>query len=184
MNGGVPTIPFRDIELHKRDDDIVGATFGRGFYVLDDYAPLRGISSTINNGSNTLFEVRDAWWYVPNVPMQAKGMPTLGSTSFVSDNPPFGAVFTYYLHDLPKTAKTERKEAEKSQRKQNISTPFPGWESLREESYENEPHVMLLVRDEKGEGVRWLEGTAKKGMHRTSWDLKLPALDPINLVIA
>ena len=183
LNGGVPTIPFRDIELHKRDDDIVGATFGRGFYVLDDYAPLRDISGAINNGSNTLFEVRDAWWYVPNVPMQAKGMPTLGSTSFVSDNPPFGAVFTYYLNDLPKTAKTVRKDAEKSQRKQNISTPFPGWESLREESYENEPRVMLLVRDENGQGVRWLDGTAKKGMHRTSWDLKLPALDPINLVV-
>jgi photosystem II stability/assembly factor-like uncharacterized protein len=182
LDGGVPTIPFRDIELHKRDDDLVGATFGRGFYVLDDYAPLREISSAVKNGSNMLFEVRDAWWYVPNAPMQAKGMPTLGSTSFVCENPPFGAVFTYYLNELPKTAKTEREEAEKSLRKQNASTPFPGWESLREESYENEPGVILLVRNDKGEGVRWLEGTAKKGMHRTSWDLKLPALDPINLV--
>ncbi len=47
LDGGVPTIPFRDIELHKRDDDLVGATFGRGFYVLDDYAPLRDISSAL-----------------------------------------------------------------------------------------------------------------------------------------
>ncbi len=182
LNGGVPTIPFRDIELHKRDDDLVGATFGRGFYVLDDYAPLREISSAVKNKSNTLFQARDAWWYVPNAPMQAKGMPTLGSTSFVSENPPFGAVFSYYLNELPKTAKTARKETEKSLRKQDASIPFPGWESLREESYESEPRVMLLVRDDNGEGVRWLEGAAKKGMHRTNWDLKLPALDPINLV--
>ena len=182
LNAGVPTIAFRDIELHTRDHDLVGATFGRGFYVLDDYSPLREISSVIKNKSNALFEVRDAWWYVPHTSMQAIGMPTLGSTSFVSDNPPFGAVFTYYLNDLPKTAKTIRKESEKSQRKQNTSTPFPGWENLREESYENEPQVMLLVRNENGEGIRWLEGISKKGLHRTSWDLKLPALDPINLV--
>jgi photosystem II stability/assembly factor-like uncharacterized protein len=45
LDAGVPTIPFRDIELHQRDGDLVGATFGRGFYVLDDYSPLRQIES-------------------------------------------------------------------------------------------------------------------------------------------
>jgi photosystem II stability/assembly factor-like uncharacterized protein len=55
LQGGVPTIPFRDIELHRRDDDLVGATFGRGFYVLDDYSALRGISQAIAAEANTLF---------------------------------------------------------------------------------------------------------------------------------
>jgi photosystem II stability/assembly factor-like uncharacterized protein len=109
LNAGVPTIPFRDLALHARDNDLVGASFGRGVYVLDDYTPLREINKLANANSNLLLPVRDAWWYVPSVPFQAKGMPSQGSTSFVSDNPPFGAVFTYYLKDLPKTEKAAAK---------------------------------------------------------------------------
>jgi photosystem II stability/assembly factor-like uncharacterized protein len=183
LKGGVPTIPFRDIELHPRDNDIVGATFGRGFYVLDDYSPLRAISAAVTSTANTLFSVRDAWWYIPSVPLQAKGMPTLGSTSYVADNPPFGAVFTYYLNDFPATAKEERQEAEKRLREQNTSIPFPGWEALREESKEESPKAMLLIRNKNGNPVRWLKGASKKGLHRSSWDLRLPAPDAINLTV-
>jgi phage pi2 protein 07 len=181
LNAGVPTISFRDLELHPRDNDLVGATFGRGFYVLDDYSPLRDISSAIKNKANTLFSVRDAWWYIPSVPMQAKGKPSQGTTSFAAENPPFGAVFTYYLNDVPETAKTERKNSEKALREKNANIPFPGWEQLFEESKEDEPQILLLVSDEKGNPVRWIKGSAKKGLHRTNWDLRLPAPDPINL---
>lgn len=181
LDGGVPTIAFRDLQLHQRDNDLVGATFGRGFYVLDDYAPLRELSTAVNQKSNTLFSVRDAWWYVPSVPMQAKGMPGQGSTSFRTENPPFGAVFTYYLKDIPKTSKDQRKDSEKTQREKNLSIPFPGWERLNEEANENEPQVLLLVKGAKGNAIRWIKGAAKKGLHRTHWDLRLPAPDPIEL---
>ena len=183
LDAGVPTIAFRDLELHQRDNDLVGATFGRGFYVLDDYSSLRNISSAVKVKANTLFSVRDAWWYVPSEPMQAKGMPSLGTTSFATKNPPFGAVFTYYLHDIPQTAKEERQLSEKALRKQNTSIPFPGWERLLQESDENKPQVLLLVRDENGDPVRWVKGTTKKGLHRASWDLRLPPPDPINLTV-
>ncbi len=181
LSGGVPTIPFRDIELHRRDNDLVGATFGRGFYVLDDYSSLRNISAAAKSTSNALFPVRDAWWYIPSVPSQAKGMPTLGSTSYKSENPPFGAVFTYYLKDLPTTAKMERQKAEKNARKQSANAPFPGYEKLRSESTESKPQVLLLVKDEDGNQIRWIDGVAKNGLHRTNWDLKLPAPNPISL---
>jgi photosystem II stability/assembly factor-like uncharacterized protein len=181
LDGGVPTIAFRDLELHQRDNDLVGASFGRGFYILDDYTPLRELNNAIDLKGNTLFSIRDAWWYVPSVPMQAKGMPSLGSTSFVAENPPFGAVFTYYLHDVPKTSKEQRKDSEKALTERNLSIPFPGWERLKEEANENEPLVLLLVRDVNGNAIRWVKGTAKKGLQRTNWDLRLPAPDPIEL---
>lgn len=181
LQAGVPTIPFRDIELHQRDNDLVGATFGRGFYVLDDYSALRNISAAIKASANTLFSVRDAWWYMPSVPSQAKGMPTLGSTSYAAENPVFGATFTYYLQNLPKTAKMTRQEAQTNARKQNADIPFPGWEKLRTEATENKPQILLLIRDEEGNSVRWIDGVSKNGLHRTSWDLKLPAPDPISL---
>jgi photosystem II stability/assembly factor-like uncharacterized protein len=183
LDAGVPTIPFRDIELHARDNDLVGASFGRGVYVLDDYSPLREINQMIKANSNVLLPVRDAWWYVPNEPMQAKGMPSQGSTSFVSDNPPFGALFTYYLKDLPKTEKAQRKEIEKNLNAQKSSIPFPGWDQLNREAIEEEPSVLLLVRDKNGEAIRWIEGVAKAGLHRASWDLRLPPPNPINLTV-
>jgi photosystem II stability/assembly factor-like uncharacterized protein len=183
LGAGVPTIPFRDIELHPRDNDLVGATFGRGFYVLDDYSALRTIGTAVRAAAPTLFPVRDAWWYVPSVPMQAKGMPTLGSTSFVADNPPFGALFTYYVPELPLTAKATRQQQEKALRNENASVPFPGWDALRAEATEREARVLLLVRDESGTPVRWIAGASQAGLHRANWDLRLPAPDPIDLSV-
>ena len=181
LSSGVPTIAFRDIELHQRDKDLVGATFGRGFYVLDDYSCLRALAQTIDQAANTIFPVRDAWWYIPTVPMQAKGMPTLGSTSYVAENPPFGAVFTYYISDLPETAKAIRQAEEKNLANNNEDVPFPGWETLRAESTESAPQVLLLVSDESGTPVKWIEGVSQKGLHRANWDLRLPAPNPIRL---
>jgi photosystem II stability/assembly factor-like uncharacterized protein len=181
IGAGAPTIAFRDLELHPRDNDLVGATFGRGFYVLDDYTPLRNIAKTVGNKSPVLFPVRDAWWYVPNVPMQAKGMPGQGTTSFVTENPPFGAVFTYYLDDVPETLQEMRKAAEKKSRAGNISIPFPGWERLQEEADDEKPQTLLLVSDKNNTPIRWIKGNAEKGLHRTPWDLKLSPPDPINL---
>ncbi|NNF81621.1 MAG: glycosyl hydrolase, partial [Flavobacteriaceae bacterium] len=181
LNTGVPTIAFRDIELHQRDHDLVGATFGRGFYVLDDYSSLRDINGVINEKANALFAVRDAWWYVPNEPMQAKGMPSQGTTSFVAENPPFGAVFTYYLNDIPETSKEVRQKSEKTLREKNASIPFPGWENLQLELSEDDPKVLLLVSDENNNPVRWIKGASKKGLHRVNWDLKLAAPNPITL---
>ena len=181
LNGGMPTIPVRDIELHKRDNDLVAATFGRGFYVLDDYTSLRDISRAVNEGENRLFAIRDAWWYVPNTPMQAKGMPTAGTTSFVANNPSFGALITYYLHSVPQTLKAQRQATEKVLNESNASVPFPGWEGLLKESNQKAPQALLLVTDENGAPIRWIKGAAAKGLQRVNWDLRLPAPDPIDL---
>jgi len=181
LRSGVPTIPFRDLALHQRDDDLVGASFGRGFYVLDDYSALRSLTEVVNKQENTLFPVRDAWWYIPNEPMQAKGMPTLGSTSFVADNPPFGALLTYYLAAVPQTARAQRLASEQALRQKGANVPFPGWKTLNTEAQEGQPQVLLLIRDAEGQPLRWLLGKAQKGLHRISWDLRLPAPDPIRL---
>ena len=181
LQGGVPTIPFRDLEIHRRDNDLVGASFGRGIYVLDDYSFLRELSQTVNKKENSLYSIRDAWWYIPYEPMQAKGMPTLGTTSYVSDNPPFGAVITYYLNEVPQTLKKQRQSQEKSLREEGADISFPGWDKLRIESQENAPKVLILISDDSGNPVKWLEGKSSKGLHRLNWDLRYPASDPINL---
>ena len=181
LGAGAPTIAFRDLELHPRDNDLIGATFGRGFYILDDYTPLRNLAEAIENKSAALFPVRDAWWYVESVPMQAKGMPGQGTTSFVTENPPFGALFTYYLDAIPQTMQGTRTDAEKKSREDNVSIPFPGWERLQKEADEDKPQVLLLVSDTNNTPIRWIKGKAEKGLHRTNWDLKLSPPDAIDL---
>ncbi|MBV7335172.1 glycosyl hydrolase [Chloroflexi bacterium TSY] len=181
LSGDVPTIAFRDIELQRRENDLVGASFGRGFYVLDDYSPLRHIATDELHKEGHLFPVRDAWWYVPYLPMQARGQPTLGSTSYKAPNPPFGATFTYYLRETAMTEKEARNEAENELREQSEDVPFPGWERLRREAGERQPQVLILVRKADGQPVRWIEGPAKEGLHRISWDLRLPAPNPVDL---
>ena len=178
---GAPTIAFRDIKLQRRDNDIVGATFGRGFYILDDYSPLRTMAEASFGKVSTLFPVRNAWWYIPSAPSQAVGMPTLGSDSFASPNPDFGATFTYYLSEKHETSKDKRRSTEKLIRKKGDDVSFPGWDKLTAESLESEAQVMILVSDKAGNPVRWVEATNKEGTHRVSWDLRLPAPDAIDL---
>ena len=45
LDGNAPTIAFRDLEIQQRENDLVGATFGRSFWILDDYSPLREVST-------------------------------------------------------------------------------------------------------------------------------------------
>ena len=58
LTGNVPTIPFRDLAIHKRENDLIGATFGRGFYVFDDMSVFRSISEDQMKANATLFPVR------------------------------------------------------------------------------------------------------------------------------
>ncbi len=178
---GAPPIAFRDIKIHRRDDDLIGATFGRGIYVLDDYGPLRAAASQGMDNAPTLFPVRDAWRYVPSVPSQARGMPTHGSDSFRTPNPEFGAVFTYYLPESIKLQKERRREQEKALRQEGASIPFPGWDVLTEEAREATPRLLFLVRDAEGNPIRWLAAINRDGAHRVAWDLRGPAPDPVQL---
>jgi hypothetical protein len=178
---GAPTIAFRDVEIQRRDNDVVGATFGRGFYVLDDYAPLRHMDEATLAEPGATFPVRDAWWYVPRVLNQAAGRPSMGSDAYAAPNPPFGAVITYHLAESATSAHERRQETEEELRDAGKDAPFPGWERLREESLEDDPAVIITVRNADGQAVRRIAGSAAEGLHRISWDLRLPPPDPIDL---
>lgn len=181
LSGGVPTIPFRDLKIHRRDNDLVGATFGRGFYVLDDYSPLRELASGKVAGDGTLFAVRDAWWYVPYQVAQAPGRPELGSDDFTAPNPPVGALITYHLKEAPSTAQEARRAEEKKLVEKGSDVPFPGFDRLFSESLEQGPKVLVVIADANGRAVRRLEAPAKAGLHRIAWDMRGPSPEPIDL---
>lgn len=64
IRAGLPVIAVRDIAIHKGENDVVLATFGRGIYVLDNYAPLRQVTRATVDKSSELFPVKDALMYV------------------------------------------------------------------------------------------------------------------------
>ncbi len=176
--GGAPNIPFRDLVIQTRENDLVGATFGRGFFVLDDYTPLRQVSEELLDREAQLFPVRKAWWYLPRRTLGSSGKASQGSAFFSAPNPPFGAVFTYYLRDEIQTRKEARHEREAETKEQGGDSPYPGWEELRKEEREENPTIVLTVRNAEGDVVRRLTGPVKKGFHRVAWDLRYPSPDP------
>jgi photosystem II stability/assembly factor-like uncharacterized protein len=181
LAGGVPNIAFRDLVIQQRENDLVGATFGRSFYILDDYAPLRSLSAQQLASETLLFPVRDALWYVQRMPlgeMATGSKSSQGDEFFVAPNPPFGAVITYYLPETLLTAKQQRREREKPIEQEGGDTPSPGWDALRDEHQEEEPAMVLTIRDAADKVVRVLEGPAKAGFHRVAWDLRYPNSEP------
>jgi len=180
LDAGAPTIAFRDVQLHRRDDDIIGGTFGRGIWILDDYAPLRALARGELTQTGGVMPLRDAWWYVPWLTNQATGRPTLGTTAWSAENPPFGATFTVHVPGLRQTTGEAREEQERSLRDAGSDVPFPGYDALRSERTESGPMVRVRVSDDTGAPVRWVDVPARAGVHRVTWDLRHPALNPVS----
>jgi hypothetical protein len=176
LTGDVPTISFRDLAIQRRENDLVGASFGRGFFVLDDYSALREVSETALQEEALLFPVRRAWWYIERRPLGEGGKASQGAAYYTAPNPPFGAIFTYYLETGLKTREEKRQEAEKPLIEAGEDTPYPGWEALEAERREPRPRIGLTVRDSEGQVVRRLEGPVEAGIHRVAWDLRFPDL--------
>jgi photosystem II stability/assembly factor-like uncharacterized protein len=176
LKGNVPVISFRDIEIQRQENDLIGASFGRSFFVLDDYSFLREIGQqTLDENDFILFPVRKALLYVPAQPLgREKG--SQGDGFFTAPNPPFGAVFTYYLKESLKTLKESRREEEGKVKKQGGDNVYPGWEALREEEREERPVITFVIRDGDGKVVNRVTGPTSAGLHRVSWNLRYASL--------
>ena len=181
LSGGTPNIPFRDLAIQKRENDLVGATFGRGFYVLDDYTPLRQVTAKLLENETVLFPVRDARWYVPKRPLgcdKSGCKSSQGAAYFQAPNPPFGATFTYYLADQIRTRHEQRLKREKPLQEAGEDTPYPGWAELITEGLEDDPAIVLTVKNASDEIIRHIEGPVTAGFHRVAWDLRYPSSNP------
>lgn len=172
LKSGVPTISFRDITIQRTEDDLVGASFGRGFFILDDITPLRNFQPAMLSEKATLFPVKDAFWY-----RQYSRVGSQGDAQYIAPNAPFGAQFTYFLSDKEKSLKDLRKEREKT------NTDFPGWEALEKEKNQEGPEILLQIKDANGNLVNTVKGTNSKGFNRVTWALNYPDMRGEKLVV-
>lgn len=94
LNINLPNTPIHDIAVHKRDKDLIVATHGRSFWILDDLSPLHQMSDEVKRSSSLLFKPRNAYrmqggsYYSPD--MQS------------GENAPNGVMLYYFLKNKPK----------------------------------------------------------------------------------
>ncbi|HVP39470.1 MAG TPA: hypothetical protein VMS93_09840 [Candidatus Saccharimonadales bacterium] len=179
LEGGIPTIQVRDLVIQARENDLVVGTFGRGIYILDDYTPLRKLRPAQLETAALLFPVKPALMYFQAEPLGGRSRSFQGDAFYVAPNPPFGAIFTYYLRDEIRSRRDVRREQERAIAKRGGDVFYPPWDSLKAEDREEEPAVVLTVADAEGHVVRRLTGPVGKGFHRVAWDLRYPAPDPL-----
>jgi len=164
--------------VQEREKDLVIATFGRGFYIIDDYSPLREISAkAINNDDAILFPVKDALMFTK----AGNGRYGTGAGYYEAKNPDFGAVFTYYLKEVPTTLKADRIKKEKKLFKDGLPIPQPTKEILDAEKNEPETYLVFTIKDEAGSIVKNIYKKPAAGINRLNWDMRYKSTTPVRL---
>jgi photosystem II stability/assembly factor-like uncharacterized protein len=97
LRGELAAVPVRDIRIHPRENDLIIATHGRGMFIMDDISALQNLQPAMQaTAPATLFDVRPAirwnFWNKDG---------NLGQKIWRGQNPPEGALITYYLKTQP-----------------------------------------------------------------------------------
>ncbi len=150
----LPNVPITDIQFQKRDDDLVIATQGRGFYVLDDMPLVRAMpNGKLPDTAVHLFPPKETYRYIGSGGFGGG----LGSNPNAGKNPPTGVVIYYSLNAKPTSDVVIRiKDTSGKLVNELISKPEP-----------KEPDTL-----EEDEGRRAQpKPTTKPGLNRFVWDL-------------
>ena len=176
LNSGLPTIAVRDIAIQERENDLVLGTFGRGFYVLDDYSALRSTSS-LESKSADLLPIRDSYAFEYNYPLGLPGKSFQGDDYYLGENLGSEAIITYYLKDEIKSKKDQRLEREKS----TTDDRYPSYDELKAEKNEIAPYLLFTIKNSNGDIVRKLTASTSAGLQRINWDLRTVSTNPVDL---
>ncbi|MCU0710179.1 MAG: hypothetical protein MUF23_18030, partial [Pirellula sp.] len=171
IKSGLPTIAIRDMEIQRRENDLVLASFGRGFFILDNYSPLRDLKPELLE-SNHIFPIKKGLMFQTVAPMGVSDKGFQGANFYTAPNPDYGVVFTFYLKEELKSKKSEREKKDRERSSAGKDAPYPSWEDLKAEDREVAPSRWLTIRDAAGAVVRKIPTSSDKGMVRTTWDYR------------
>lgn len=174
LKSGIPTIAVRDMMIQRDKNDLALATFGRGFYILDDYSPLRELTPELLKKESHLFAIRDSLQYIRSGKKYGQG-----ATDYLGKNPAFGATFTYYLKDSFKSKKSLRKKKEGKLFKKGEKIYVPTWDELREEGREPKSFLAFTITDDSGKVVKKIFKKGSKGINRIVWDFSMNWYEPL-----
>ncbi len=92
LKNNMPTLPFNDLVIHERDNDLVLASHGRGIWILDNLNALQGLTPAVAKSDATLFRIEPAQ-QIRYTNLKAH----TGDMVFRGENPPNGAIIDYWL---------------------------------------------------------------------------------------
>ncbi len=151
----LPVTSVRDLVVHE--SDLVIATFGRSFWILDNVTPLRQMDAHV--------AAADAWLFRPEAAIRMRTGSDQGTPvpmdEFLAANPPEGAVLDYYL----KERASAPIQLEIFDSEGNLVRRFASDDVLHKTNPNDVPIQMEWVRDPK-------PLLAEAGMHRFVWDLR------------
>lgn len=180
LSNGLPVIAVRDIEIQRRENDIVLGTFGRGFYVLDDYTPLRYLKEIGQTESALILPVKTSLMFVEKMPLGLRDKGHLGSAYFATPNPHPGAVISYFIKEEVKSSKKLRQDKEKASIDLGEKVFYPDLDSLRMEGLTSDPYLLFTFKNSKGEVVRQMKEKVSAGMNRLTWDHRANNFTPVD----
>lgn len=173
FSNGLPTISIREIDIQRRENDLALASFGRGFYILDNYSTLREVNKEILEKDAHIFKVKDALMFIED---RSKGRNSLGETYYRADNPEFGATITYYIKDSYESLTSIRKKEDK-EKSENYD--YPSFEELELEDIEKSPYLLFTFKDMNSNVVRRIKKSLSKGINRITWNLRYSDTAPL-----
>jgi len=178
LSSGIPTANVRDLAIQERENDLVAATFGRGFYVLDNYAPLREISAAITQKDGYLFQIKDALMFNRWRPLGGLGSKERGFQGedfYSAPNPEYGVIIKYWVKEGVTSLKAEREKLEKEKFNKGEVFGYPTIEQWRAEQNELPSYLIFTITDANGNFVRALRTGLSKGMGKIVWDMEYPS---------
>jgi photosystem II stability/assembly factor-like uncharacterized protein len=181
LNNGMPPACVMDLDIQRRENDLVVSTFGRGVYILDDYSPMRNLSKETLQKEAEIFPIKDALMFIQSNPLGYRGTGFQGASFYSAPNPEVGAIFTYYLKNEFKTLKDLRRDDEKKKQKNKEDIKYPSYETLKAEQEEPEAYLLFTITDDKGNTIRKIKTEAKKGVNRIVWNFRYTPFTPISL---
>lgn len=173
LKNGLPVIAVKDLEIQKRENDLVLATFGRGFYILDDYSAMRNIKETNLSKAAYIFPIKDAWIFNDRSPLgggRGNKNGTQGDSYWSEANPPVGAIVKYFVKEIPSSIKAKRKKMEKEMIEKGTLKGYTSIDSMMMEENELSTYHMLTIYDSAGDVLKRIKVNPRAGMNEYVWN--------------
>lgn len=177
LKSGLPTIAIRDLEIQKRENDLVLASFGRGFYILDDYSPLRQLTKETEEKNAFLFPIKDAKLFVPSNPETGSE----GASYYRAKNPTYGAVFTIHIKATKENLSAKRQKTEQELERDKNPVNYPNLETLRTEKKQGSERLIWIIKDANGKEINRIISSLTEGISRINWNLRTKTTDPVRV---
>lgn len=181
LSNGLPTIAVRDIAIQRDMNDLILGTFGRGFYVLDDYTLLRDVENKEISDEAMIMTTRDAIMWEKANPLGLPGKSFQGDNFYVGENLDPVAMIDYYYGNSYKSIRDKRKAAEKDLIKNKRDVNYPSYDELKAEMNESQTELLFTIRNSENLVVKKISRKPTKGFSRFHWNLRYEPTNPINL---